>query len=365
LWLDEHYSATRSITGASYSQILQGELAWEGNNAPFFYAAQKVLCDAGSYDPRYLLPAVPNFRTDPFSNTYLRLISLFLMALAPAALFYYFSRRYSWGWGSFAALLCLSSWLFWWYGLEARPYIHFLTLTILQAIIFLELARYREGDGKLWPWLGIVNALLALTITASILQTFFIGAWFVFFSRRLLNGPRIFFAFIIPAAIASYYYSAAVKGGFWFPVPFYKYYLANIPWNVLAVAVGFLVFAGLSLLLGRKERLSFIPWLGRDGIREAGPMAFFLLALSVTYLVLMAFLKMNELAPAQGGAPFANRYLINLVPVGIMAMTVFSHALFRSFKDERVKIYFIILLAAILAWRFVYAYLYVHAWIGI
>jgi hypothetical protein len=365
LWLDEHYSLTHSITDISYGQILKGHNPWEGNNSPFFYATQKLLCDAVSYDPRSLVPLGARFHSDPFSNTYLRLISIFFMALAPAALFYYFSRRYSWGWGSFAALLCLSSWLLWWYGLEARPYIHFLTLTALQVIIFLEMARNRAGDGKLWVPLGILNVLLALTVTASVLQTLLIGAWFAIFSRRDLSGWKVFLAFVVPAVIAFYYYSVALKGRSWFTIAIYKYYLSNIPLDVLVVAMVFIFYTGFSWAMSCKDQSFFPRGLVGDEIKEAGPMFFLFVSLSLVYFAALISFKMNELPLAQGGAPFAHRHVINLMPVGVMAMTVFSHALFRSFKDQRLKTFFILLLAVVLIWRFVYAYDYVHAWIGI
>ena len=367
LWLDEHYSITHSTTSVSYIQILQGRFE-EWNNAPLFYLGQKVLCDLVSYDPGTLIPVRSAqgmvFYTDPFSNVYLRLISIFFMALAPAALFYYFSRRYSWGWGSFAALLCLSSWLFWWYGLEARPYIHFLALTTLQVIIFLEIAGRKEGDRKPWIWMGIINVLLALTVTTSVLQTLLIGAWFLVFSRRDLNVRRILLVFVLPALIAAYYYAIALKARAFFSVPIYKYYLSNVPWDIVVVVFVFLIYAGSSWFLGDKKPPLLLRWLKRDEIKEAGSMVFFMVSVSMVYFLVLLLLKMRELPLGQGGGPFAHRHLINLVPVGIIAMTVFSRALFQSF-DKRLRVFFIIVLAAILAWRFIYAYSYAHAWIGI
>jgi hypothetical protein len=102
LWLDEHYSVTKSVTTVSYSQIFQGKLDWESSRSPLFYATQKFLCDLAAYDPQYVMPVKSQgefvFYGDPFTNAFLRLIPLFFMALAPAVLFYYFYRRYSWGW---------------------------------------------------------------------------------------------------------------------------------------------------------------------------------------------------------------------------------------------------------------------------
>jgi len=356
LWLDEHFSMTRSIDGISYAEILQGRLPWEGNNFPLFYIVQKFWCGLVSYDVRSLLPVrSPGgmlFYGDPFSNIYLRLISIFLMALAPAAFFYYFYRRYSWGWGCFAALLCLSSWPLWWYGLEARPYIYFFTLTTLQAIIFLEVFRKRSGEGKLWVWFGIINVLLSLTMSTSIFQTLLMGTGCLVYFRKYLSRRMIFWVFILPIAITLYYYSFGLKGSFWFAVPLYKYYFSNISWDILVVSGLFIACAGLS-------------WLNRGEKRSAMPIALLAASLSVVYFVFMVFLKTQELPLGQGGSPFAHRYLINLVPVGILAMTIFSRALLRSFKDVRIKVCFIVFLVIVLAWRFIYTFDYTHSWIGL
>lgn len=374
LWLDEHYSVTRSITSVSYATILEGRLAWEGNNAPFFYMTQKLLCDLAVYDPRPVMPVrfkgdpslgrLP-FYGDPFANTYLRLIPIFLMALAPAMLFYYFYRRYSLLWGSFAALLCVSSWLFWWYGLEARPYIYFLTLTTLQVIVFLEIVRQKALRGMLWVWLAVLNLLLALTITTSVMQTALIGLWCALSFRHALGVRKLFLVFVVPLAASFYYFWAAVKGHFWFFIPLYKYYLSNMPWEVLAVSAVFLVYAGLSLVFSGKKSPWGLTWISRDQIEEAQPVIFLLLALSAACFILLAFLKAQQVPMTEGGAPFAHRYLINFVPVGVIAMTMFSRTLFLSFGNNKARVSFILLLSAVLAARLVYTYTHVHAWIGL
>ena len=367
LWLDEHYSLTRSIIPVPYSQIFQGRLEWEGNNSPFFYASQKLLCGLISYDPAVLVPfTVPGgmvFYDDPVSNADLRLIAIFFMALAPAVLFYYFSRRYSWAWGSFAALLCMSSWLFWWYGLEARPYIHVLALTAIQGVIFLEIFRLKVPDGRLWAWFGAVNILLAFTVTTSVLQVLVMGAVCAALFRRALSLRNAFFVFILPAAITLYYYAIGLKlkGKFWFMIPLYKYYLANVPWDVLLIMGAFFVYAGLSWVMAEKGRC----WLGREEIRRAAPAAFLMIALSLAYFILLAFLKTADALPSEGGSPFAHRYLISLVPLGALAVTVFSRTVFERLQGLGARAGFILFLAGILAWRCVHCYLYVHKWIGL
>ncbi|MFH0754312.1 MAG: hypothetical protein V2A70_07085, partial [Candidatus Omnitrophota bacterium] len=151
LWKDEYYSLTASILPLSYGKIISGQHIVEANNSPLFYLVEKAVVDIFSYDVRLLaLRAFKDvhffdFRTwrwqvnrynvekgvygDPFSNIFLRLVPLILMAFIPALFFYYFAGRYSWVWGIYAALLCCSSWMFWWYGLEMRQYIYIYAFT--------------------------------------------------------------------------------------------------------------------------------------------------------------------------------------------------------------------------------------------
>ena len=117
---------------------------------------------------------------------------------------------------------------------------------------------------------------------------------------------------------------------------------------------GFLVHAGICWARGRKE-----AW------KNTWPIAFLMISLSAVYFVMLGFLKTADALPSQGGSPFAHRYLINFVPLGIIAVTVFSHAFGESLKDKRMKICFIFLLGAILVWRMAYVYAYVHSWLGI
>jgi hypothetical protein len=172
----------------------------------------------------------------------------------------------------------------------------------------------------------------------------------VYFRRNLAKWKTAL-VFILPIIIALYYYSFGLQGKFWFGIPLYKYYLASITLEIVLVSAVFLAYAWRS-------------WLNLDDRDAVVPITFLLVALSLVYFSLMAFMKAQGLA-SQGGSPFAHRYLINLVPIGIMAMIIFSRALFQSFKDIRFKAIFIMILAAILAWRFFYAYSYAHAWIGI
>ncbi|MEI7999252.1 MAG: hypothetical protein WCH62_07110, partial [Candidatus Omnitrophota bacterium] len=247
LWLDEHYSLTSSICPVSYKNMLLGHMDSETNNSPLFYTLQKILCDLVKYDPACLKaqqrlkvrihvmsydelahrPLIDRllaklrfweppytlrvksynplksryfegiayqseiFWTDQFSNMYLRLVSLFFMALAPAILFYYFSyREKSYDWGVYAVLLCMTNWIFWWYGLEARPYIHFFTLTVFEALVLWDMIRFGANRDRIWLAMSIVHILLALTFTTSAFQILAVGLCLGFSSKEALTVKR-------------------------------------------------------------------------------------------------------------------------------------------------------------------------------
>jgi hypothetical protein len=168
--------------------------------------------------------------------------------------------------------------------------------------------------------------------------------------RRDFKVQKFFLVFIVPVLIALYYYAVGLKGHYWFGVALYKYYFANIPWEIAVMSVVFFVYAGIFRVRQDRDVLA---------------MAFLAVSLSMAYAFLLLFFKSGEVALAQGGSPFANRYLINLVPVGVIAMTMFCRALFMAITQEKIRLCFLIFLIFILVARCVYAYSYVHAWIGI
>jgi hypothetical protein len=393
LWLDEHYSLIHSVGGASYREIFSGRTKWEGNNSPLFYALQKALCDLVSYSPRGLETTqgrpvklrVPSpdpkkaqyvqvmrfqdsiFYGDPFSNVYLRLISLFFMALAPASLFYFFALRYSMWLGAFSALLCMSSWLFWWYGFEARPYIHLFTLTVLQILAVLALAGRERDAGKLWRYLTAVNILLALVFTTSALQIMVAALCVWCYARPTINFQRLWWAFGLPAVIIGYYYILSIKTRYCWGGPLWHKFSFVMSFEALFIIALLTLYVALSWMhRERKWRPStWLRWLDKnehDQMRVVLCLAWILVFL---YLLALLYVKSRGLSLEQGGAPWANRYLISLAPMGIVAMTFFGRVIVLAFRPLWVRACFIVFLAGLVAWRFYVVYKLVHYWIGI
>ncbi len=373
-WLDEHYSLTKAILGYSYSQIWRGQLTKEGNNSPFFYVTQKWLCDLVSYSPAslqalkgravrakepgtsrvvnaWIFPEII-FYYDPFSTSYLRLISIFFMALAPSVLFYYFARRYSLWWGSYAFLLCVSSWFFWWYGLEARPYIHVLALTVLQMILALELLRGSYRTKILWVLLGGVNILLALTASTSAIQILVIACFLLWAKPAYLSFSRMIVVFIVPSLIIGYYYYWVIKLNCGFHQPLHKYFLAVMPVEILAI----MGLSALTFLWDQK------PFSEED--LTAGGLLMVTAGIAALYMTCLLYFYFVQPPEGKRWAYFYERYLIALVPVGVIAMTVLSRQLLRVVRLGWVQTGLIVLFVLIVIVRLWITYQRVHYWIG-
>ena len=374
MWWDECHSL-KTVDSSSYRQIVQGQLEREANNSPLFYGTQKFLCRLIACDSRFFeIIRDPKKESpwniswnSPFLNTYLRLISFFLMALAPAALFYYFSLFYSPWWGAYASLLCLSSWFFWHHGLEARPYIHFFTLTTLQMLIIVELATAKAKSEKVWLFFGLVNLLLALTFTTSAFQIAAASLYFLCFCRNNLNIWKLTGVFIFPLLVTFYYYAMALKERYWFSKSLSNYFLESVPFEILVVMGLFLLYAIFSWIQLKHRMFStaLIRWLDTKELKTWGGVFSLIVLIFLTYSFVMIFLKVQGLPVQQGGKNFYYRYLIGLVPVGIVGMALFSRKLILSMQQLWMRYCFTFLLVSIVICRLVYVYNKEHSWVGL
>ncbi len=383
LWIDEYQSLVNSIPAASYVDILTGHIPDEANNSPFFYIVHKSMADAVHYDPSRLVKSMGKhvrykpegaavavdviafkelpFWNDSFANTYFRIMPVFCMAFIITGFFYYFSRRYSYGWGVFAMLLCASSWPILWYGLEARPYIYYVALTMLQAFVFLELLRSKKLESRHWGWLAAIHIALAFTYTISILQIMLVGVLLHARYRKWLGMAKTLMVFVLPAAILSYYYVMALKATVHFRGPLYNYILGNISWEIVALMAvfGVLVFA---IRVGFMRGAPTLQRLEEDGLSEAGWMLGWTISLMAVFMAGLSFLKLHD---TPDGAPFAFRHLIGLVPLGVIAATVVARQLIILWRPGWVRVFLVFMWVIMIVLRLNYMHGYVRYWVGI
>jgi hypothetical protein len=109
----------------------------------------------------------------------------------------------------------------------------------LQGIIFLEILRQKTVAGKLWFWFGIVNILLALTMTTCVFQIALMGVACAVYFRKTLAKRKVLLVFILPIILALYYHSFGLQGRFLFHIPLYMYYFSSIPLDVAVVSAAF------------------------------------------------------------------------------------------------------------------------------
>lgn len=205
LWLDERNGiATR---GASYTDLITGNMASQVSRAPLDYIAQKVFDQAGGL--HLLAAGVPaNIYYRLNSISYIWVSGLFIM------LFIFFrirraTRNYL---VLFAQIFLLATALyhyyFWHenfrYWIQMRPYALWCALWFMVLSLFLV-----EGRFSAWPF-SVLLALLAATANAAIYQLFSFAVAFMIIQwikkKNMLEAMRTLLkVFAVPAAISLYY----------------------------------------------------------------------------------------------------------------------------------------------------------------
>jgi hypothetical protein len=313
LWNDEYYSEVSSIHNTSYAQQLAGQVG-EGGNAPLFYVLQKFFLQAIHYQvPAGWLQG--HWSNDKASQIILRINPIFFMSLSVALVFYYFCRNYSLWIGLYSLFITISSYMFWAYWAEARPYALIVFLTTAQSVILLNKIRDPQAD-KGWVALAVTNILLGLTTILSLGQIAAVSVlWWVLSER---DWRKYVFITLLPAAIIMFYYMRAPKYPFYFgdltPEQLIR---DNIPRQYFDILFFFLV----SLFFFRAQQQT-----------SAMYFIFTILVLAATGVLLGLF----ALHAKPGvGFPITSRYFIYLMPIGVMAATASSVSLVQALQRHR------------------------------
>lgn len=205
LWLDERNGiATR---GASYTDLITGNMASQVSRAPLDYIAQKLFDQAGGL--HLLAAGVPaNIYYRLNSISYIWVSGLFIM------LFIFFrirraARNYL---VLFAQIFLLATALyhyyFWHenfrYWIQMRPYALWCALWFMVLSLFLV-----EGRFRAWPF-SVLLALLAATANAAIYQLFsfaiaYLAVQWLQKQNMAMVARTLLKVFAVPVAISLYY----------------------------------------------------------------------------------------------------------------------------------------------------------------
>jgi len=333
LWNDEYYSVLNSVQAISYPSILSGGIK-EGNNSPLFYALLKIQCDLFSYQvPKEW--RLGHWRgVFVFDQVFLRIQSVFWMSTALAALFYYFSRMYSFWIGAYAVALMISTGGFWGHWTEARPYSLWTALSILQIIILLNNWQSSGKPQNRGVWgLVIIHWFLALITVISCVQILAAGI-ILSFGRRFSFREHLVL-FLIPFGICGFYYTHAPHYLFYFLDGPMSLINANVPkdWWILIIT-GFVIF-----LFQPKPK----NW---QLMLEMKYLSFFGVIL-ILFLLILLRLSMYE-SKVSSAFQISNRYFLSLNPVGGVAVVIFSKYIVSVFKWKPVRILIVSILAGLL-----------------
>jgi len=333
LWNDELHTQINVIEKSSYSKILSGQID-EGNNFPLFYLSQKSFLDI----IRYRFPEIWDGEwrlVEPRSQILLRVLPIIFMSVAITAIFQYF-RKYSRLAAIYAlglTLSCINIWAFW---AEARPYSLWIMLTTFQCLLFLDWLNQDKPAGRhAEKWLAIINTLLALTVSLSVLQIAIVSI-FLWKKTKQPNSPglpsgpvlsrprrglkKYFGLTILPLLLCLFYFSRTPRISFRIydiRAPFE----ANFPPELLAA---FYIAAGFILLLYRREKIAMPVSLSQF----INFVSWYLLAA----VAVLAYFKLR-CAPGTEGFEVNSRYLLFLTPLSIIAVNQLLSSALKAAKQ--------------------------------
>jgi len=329
LWCDEIYSQLGSVERPGYFQIFSGGIE-EGNNSPLFYSLQKVIGKALHYrSPKEWYQGQEGWKVSrPVDKMVLRIQPVVCMSLAITAIFYFFSRYYSFGSGFFSLFLSLSSAMLWRFWAEARPYALWVMLTTFQILIFLYLCREKKINRKVWLTLILVHFLLSFTVILSLAQIFLVSVLLMVFVHRRWRDYLLLT--LLPVLICLSYYYMAPKYKFWVMFSYEQYIRAGISRDRLYILYLFMVAIVLFYL---QKGTRYLKIYTDDTLQTGWPYLLMTLGMIASTCLIVFFFKLME-PPGQQGFPVTNRYFINLAPVGIIATTLFTTLLIKSFRER-------------------------------
>lgn len=338
LWNDESFSQSQNIEKVSYLQFLLGQARNEGNKCPLFYMTQKAVTQIAGYEFPYEWKRQWLIE-DMRSQILLRLNPNFFMALALAALFYYFARMYSLGTGLYALAVALSFFMVWFYWVDARPYAMWFCLSTFQALLFLTLIKTRDPDisRRAYLGLGVTHWLMAFTITIAVLQIAVIAFFLWFFKERALKKHLL--VTVAPVGIGLFYYlftpSELTR---YFPLHNPEALLftnVNAPWLVFMALYG--TIAGCYAWAVKKKRFSALAKtdaLGMKDINEGGTLLAVMGGMYAAAFVLLSQLMARIVPPDEAAHYIHERYFFFLVPVAVIVIVVGSRHVFLLFRKN-------------------------------
>ena len=316
LWNDEIYTQIRSIDQASYKNIVLGRIP-EGNNCPLFYLIQKGICNLLGYqfpfhwDKEWSL-------SDARSQVIMRLNPNIFISLTIVAIFYFFSQHYSTWAGIYSLSMSLSSFSILFYWAEARPYALWVFLTTIQSLLFLYLIKQKSVRKSFWVWLATIHFLLPMTVVFGALQIIVVTLLITIFKERRWKKQALLTGLALVAP--SFYYLHCEKMKFFIEKSFFDLIKENFSIDQMIVLV---FYIGL-----------FIVQHFRSEGRKKMEFNIYFIFVVLMLLAALGILTMLSIINTWQRGVFAvsGRYFIFLVPIGIIATTVFSAEILEALK---------------------------------
>lgn len=342
LWNDEIFSQVSSVEKVPIKQVLEGKVR-EGSNSPLFYLIQKATCSLAHY--RFPGPWDGSlYVNDAYGQLILRLNPIICTSLLITFIFCYFALYHSFWTGIYSIGISFSSFMIWNFYGEARPYALWMLLTALQSIALFVSIKTKEWKWSLALMLAGIHFLLAITSIFSIFQ---ISSAFVvlFILWRYKWRWDYVYLFLIPSAIALFYYIRAPKYNFRFVDGPMELIGASLPLDRMVFIIIILFIIAYAKYI---QKIS-LKDIFRDRFRQSSFYLIFCACMAIVTVFIISVFKINE--NLNDGFQISNRYFTYLTPLGIIAVTLFSEQWFVFCKKNWQKFIVGIFLIGLLYWR--------------
>lgn len=296
LWVDEIATWRDSVDRSSYGDILTRPFLsdqTEGNTFPLFYLIQKAIVDLADLEvPIDLTPSVAY--DEPVALQVLRIQPVVFMALTVLIIFWYFFSSYNFVWAIVSLAACASTYSFWHFFAEARPYALWMFLCTCQLLLFLR----ATSDPSLLKSdslraLAFVHILLSFTVIFSLIPILTCGL--TLFLLGVRDFKRLALTIALPAALCLFYYSFSMRLGFYYNFGPHSLVFSALPADRLVILFLALIGAGIAR-------------------KRPSPVYLFVASFLAATISLCSVFWLKQVAPGEG-FEISNCYFVYLAPL--------------------------------------------------
>lgn len=342
---DEFYTQISSVENMPWKNMWVGRID-EGNNAPLFYAIQKLYQQVlGYHSPDAWKKGQWGYQ-HPRSKFVMRLIPVLCMAGGVTLIFFFTTMRLGFIAGFYALIICGTSYMVWAYACIARPYSLWFFLTSLQMVLLLFWLEAKQNrKEQIIKGLIVSHWLLSITVVFSVITNIAVSV--ILWQNGMRKIKYHVLLLLVPTVSSLFYY---------FHAPQYQFFIKNGAMKLLganlAVDRMFIIACALFFWF-LAQRHSLKKWfhpITPSGHLQFGTIIGFGVMVLAGCVAVYLKLKMGQSLHAEG-FEVSNRYFMLLTPIGIMMTIAASYYMVTLSKDKILKQGVLIFLLVLLLFR--------------